>query len=157
MTCIQYCSIIPLIGITDLLYFSFFNSGSQNSFNLRVSIWPVRGRRSYVCSKPHLTHNSLINWWPSFPHSSSLTCHKPRPDPHSHSSTLPRDSAHQVGPHTHSSTKYHLAPPPCWIASSWWTAAHPISYRRSSFTFRETEKAEMNWGQQLVYTLQPHP
>lgn len=89
--------------------------------------------------------------------SSSLTCHKPRPDPHNHSSTLPCDSAHHAGPHTHSSTKHRPTPTPYGFASSWRTAAHPISLSRSWFTSRKTRKAEMKWGQQLVYTLQPHP
>lgn len=91
--------------------------------DLRGFIWPVRGPRSYAfhpCHKPYLTHNSFNKWRPSIPRSSSLTCHKPRPDPHSHSSTLPCDSAHHDGPHTHSSTKDRPAPGSYWVASSWW-------------------------------------
>lgn len=130
----------------------------NGAFGLKAFIWPVRGCRSHVwrpSSKPYLTPFiiPLINWWASIPRSSSLTCHKPRPDPHSHSNMLPCDSAHHDGPHTHSSTKDRPAPAPYWLASSWWTAA----LRRSSSTFRETGKAEKNWGWQLVYTLQPHP
>ncbi len=137
-------------GITDISTCWAPDIQGTRRRSLIVSITRDRESKLWGCFFIHL-ENLNFKSYSSFTHkqveiykSKVLTCHKPHPNPHSHSNMLPCDYVRHDDRCTHNSTEDHPDLVCDGFSSSWWISADKMKVR---------EDIEFLWVNQIACVL----